>query len=34
MLQRQPELRASLDDIIRDPWLNDAASQTIEPSKS
>jgi hypothetical protein len=24
MLQRQPETRASLEDIIRDPWLNEA----------
>ena len=23
MIQRQPHLRASLDDIIKDPWLND-----------
>jgi len=25
MLQRQPEKRASLDDIVRDPWLGGAA---------
>ena len=26
MLQRQPETRASLEDIIRDPWLNEPGS--------
>jgi hypothetical protein len=26
MLQRQPETRASLEDIIRDPWLNEPES--------
>ena len=25
MLQRQPHLRASLDDIIKDPWLNESS---------
>ena len=37
MLQRQPHLRASLDDIMKDPWLNDgyiSLSETIEDATS
>ena len=28
MLQRQPDLRASLDDIIKDPWVETDAPST------
>ena len=37
MLQRQPHLRASLEDIMKDPWLNDGCislSETIEDAIS
>ena len=29
MLQRQPETRASLEDITRDPWLNESGSALV-----
>ncbi len=31
MLQRAPENRASLDDIIRDPWLQPGGAPSADP---